>query len=202
MKDSEPKSAQDNEMTIPTSTRQRATKESSSRPAKFEDFSPEPLMTEPERAAAFLDWAADNMPHRIVPYTWLTRAAYAKTSTPRETHPDVGTVRHKLMRRVKDILWKEYERRVVPETAKNSTAGVRATVDSDDLAATDYLRRVKRIANGTVAAQETRAKIDVAEMNNPQMKALVQRMDPVMKRLGKDNMLKMLELPPPSSDDE
>lgn len=174
---------------------------SSRKPLGFDDFSPDTEMSENQRAAQFLDWAARSLPGRFVPYVWITKHAYVKPKLPRLDSEDVNTLRRKRMDSIKKILWSEYHRRTV-SSPRDQEPGVRATTDSDDLAGTDYLRRTRRIANGVKSAQETREKIDTSEMRNKDLKALVERTDPIMKQLGKADLLKRLELPPRRPDDE
>ena len=174
---------------------------SRTKPLGFDDFTPDTEMSENQRAAQFLDWCARNLPGRFVPYVWITKHAYVKPKVPRLDNIDVEALRSKRMDSIKKILWSEYHRRTV-SAPRDQEPGVRATTDSDDLAGTDYLRRTRRIANGVKAAQETREKIDTNEMHNKDLKALVERTDPIMKQLGKADLLKRLELPPRWPDDE
>lgn len=167
----------------------------------FDGFTPDTDMTENQRAAEFLDWAARNMPGRYVPYVWITKHAYVKTKLPKLNSEDVNTLRHKRMDSIKKILWNEYHRRAWP-APRDQEPGVRGTTDSDDLAGTDYLRRTRRVASGAKAAAETREKIDTSSMRNKDLKAMVERTDPIMKQLGKADLLKRLELPPRRDDED
>jgi hypothetical protein len=178
-----------------------APRSSRTKPLTFEDFSPDTEMNENQRAAQFLDWCARNLPGRFAPYVWITKHAYIKTKLPRLDNIDVEALRKKRMDSVKKILWTEYHRRTVA-APRDQEPGVRATTDSDDLAGTDYLRRTRRIASGVKAAAETREKIDVAEMHNKDLKAMVERTDPIMKQLNKADLLKRLELPPRRPDED
>jgi len=184
-----------------------APRSSRTRSLGFDDFTPASKvqtfedMNENQRAAQFLDWAARNMPSRFVPYVWITRYAYLKPKTPRLDSDDVNTLRKRRMDSIKKILWNEFHRRTVT-SPRDQEPGMRATTDSDDLAGTDYLRRTRRVASGAKAAAETREKIDLDEMRNKDLKAMVERTDPIMKQLGKADLLKRLELPPRRPDDE
>lgn len=166
----------------------------------FEDFQSDPELSEIHRAAQFLDWAAKHMPKRFVPYTWLTKCAYIKPRLPRVDTDEVRLIRLKKMGQIKRVLWETYSRRTVA-TPKGSEPGVRATVDSDDLAGTDFLRRRQRLANGVVGLQETRAKIDTGTMKDAALKAVVQNTDPVIKQLMQPDMMRRLALPPKRDDD-
>ena len=101
--------------------------------------------------------------------------------------------------RIKEILWNKYHRRTVP-SSRGLESGMRATTDSDDLAGTAYLRQNRRIANGIKAAAETREKIDIDEMHNENLKSMVQRTDPIIKKFMMADLMKKLELPAPSDD--
>ena len=179
----------------------RAPKQNAVKQLTFEDFAPDQDMNENQRAAQFIDWAARNMPKRFVPYVWITRHAYCKPKTPRIDNDEVNITRRKRMTRISQILWEKYHRRTV-SAPRDLEPGVRGTTDSDDLAATDYLRRTKRVANGIKAVEETRSKIDTKLMLNKDMKALVERTDPIMKQLSRANLFEKLKLPPPKPDDD
>jgi hypothetical protein len=166
----------------------------------FDDFKPNPDLSENKRAAEFIDWCARNMPGRFIPYVQICKQAYFKPKVPRIDHDDVVTLRKKRMNSIKDILWKEFHRRTLT-APREQEPGMRATTDSDDLAGTDYLRRTRRIASGVKAASETREKIDTSAMRNVDLKAMVERTDPIMKTLVKADLMKRLELPPRRDDD-
>lgn len=167
----------------------------------FGDFEPDANLSESHRAAQFLDWAARKMPLRNVPYVWITKHAYVKPKLPRPTDPDNETLRLRKMSQIKRVLWDLYNRRTVP-SGRDEEPGVRATVDSDDLAGTDYYRNKRRVANGIKRMADTRKKMDVDSIRDPGLKAMVESMDPFIKQLTKPELLKQLELPPSSMDDE
>ncbi|MGH9919814.1 MAG: hypothetical protein ACRD6W_13240 [Nitrososphaerales archaeon] len=173
----------------------------SSRALSFDDFVPDSEMTENQRAAQFLNWSAENLPNRFCPFVWVTKHAYMKSKLPKLNDRDVETLRRGRMDTIKKILWNEYHRRALP-APRDQEPGVRATTDSDDLAGTDYLRRTRRIAAGVKAAAETREHIDTSAMRNKDLRALVQRTDPIMKELVKADLMKRLELPPHRDDED
>ena len=164
----------------------------------FDNFVPDKDMNECQRAAAFLDWVAINFPGRFAPYVWICKHAYNKQKLPKITDADVETLRKRLGR-IKEVLWNKYHRRTEP-ASRGLEPGMRGTTDSDDLAGTAYLRQNRRIANGIKAAAETREKIDINEMHNADLKSMVQRTDPIIKKFMMADLMKKLELPSPSDD--
>jgi hypothetical protein len=166
----------------------------------FDDFVPDHNMSITHRAAQFLDWCARNMPGRFVPYIWIAKHAHVMPRVPNGNNNYVVEIRKNKMDAIKRILWNDYNRRTVP-APRDQEPGVRATTDDDDLTQNAYLRQTKRVASAAKAAQETRDKIDVDNMHNPDLKALVQRTDPVLKALGKADLMKRLELPAHEEED-
>lgn len=171
------------------------------RVVSFEDFEPDSDLTESQRAAQFLDWAARNMPRRNVPYAWITKHAYIKPRLPRPSDPDIDTLRLRKMDQIKRVLWDVYNRRTVASPRpKQGTAGqesgVRATVDDEDMAGTDFLRNKRRVANGIKRLADTRQKMDPSKIRDAGLKAMVTNMDPVIKKLMEPDLLRRLELPP------
>jgi hypothetical protein len=172
----------------------------------FEDFEPDREMSFNHRAAQFLDWCAIHMPGRFVPYTWIARHMHMLTRTPTSKTKEVIEIRKSKMDSIKRILWNEYDRRTlsVPRDLikAGQEPGVRATTDSDDLTQHAYLRQTKRVASAARSAQDTRQKIDVDSMRNGDLKALVERTDPVLKQLARADLMKRLELPAHNDDDD
>ena len=166
----------------------------------FDDFVPDHGMSITHRAAQFLDWCARNMPGRFAPYTWIAKHAHIMPRVPNVNNSDVTAIRKSKMDSIKRILWNEYDRRTVA-APRDQEPGVRATTDADDLTQNSYLRQTKRVASSAKAAQATREKIDTGAMRNKDLKALVERTDPVLKQLAKADLMKRLELPAHNDDD-
>jgi hypothetical protein len=160
----------------------------------FDDFVPDPNMSITHRAAQFLDWCAKNMPGRFIPYTWIAKHAHIMPRVPNGNNNYVHEIRKNKMDPIKRILWNEYDRRTV-SAPRSQEPGVRATTDADDLTQHAYLRQTKRIASSAKTAQDTREKIDTGEMRNKDLRDLVERTDPILKQLGKADLMKRLQLP-------
>lgn len=167
----------------------------------FDDFTPDDRMSITHRAAQFIDWCAKNMPGRFVPYTWIAKHAHIMPRVPNGNNNYVHEIRKNKMDTIKRILWSDYNRRTVP-APRDQEPGVRATTDADDLTQNAYLRQTKRVASAAQAAQDTREKIDTSAMRNKDLKALVERVDPVMKQLAKADLMKRLELPAHNDDED
>ncbi len=172
----------------------------------FEDFEPDKHMNANRRAAQFLDWCAKEMPERFVPYSYIVMHMQMLTRPPKDTDKDVLALRQSKMDSIKKILWNEYHRRTisVPRALikQNHRPGVRATTNADDLTKNAFIPQTRRIASATRTAQDTRDKIDVTEMRSQDMRALVERTDPVLKQLARADLMKRLELPVHSDDED
>jgi hypothetical protein len=153
-----------------------------------------------KRAAQFLNWAAINMPHRFVPYTWIAKHSVLETRLP-SPGSKMAIEAHNRMSAIKHRLWMDYGRRTLP-APRDQVPGCRATTDSDDLAGTVYITQTKRVAGGIKAMDETREKINVHEMRSQDLKSLVVRTDPVLKQLVRANLMEKLALPQHRADDD
>jgi len=161
----------------------------------FEDFIPDRNLSEVQRAAQFLFWAAENMPKRFVPFVWIAKYAYIKPKLPRSDSAEVTLIRQKKMDQIKRVLWTEYKRRTV-SAPRNSEPGVRATYDHDDMANTDLVRRRRHVASSIKQMADTHAAIDPEQMNDALAKAMVLDMKPIVKKLNTPDLIRRLELPP------
>jgi len=174
-----------------------------SRPASasFSDFVPDHSLNEVDRAAQFLDWAAQHMPMRFVPYTWIAKHAIIRPRVPGPDSPEVVMIRKKIGA-IKRSLWDRYGRRSVA-APRGQELGIRATVDDDDVAGTDFLQNKRRIHNGIRRLEDTRSKIDPGRMRDQGLKAMVTGMDAVMKKLTQpDLMTRLKELPARKDEDD
>ena len=168
----------------------------------FDDFVPtfSPDLDPVDRAARFLDWAAIHMPRRFVPYGWIAKHANGMRRKCSPESNEVATIRKKLGA-IKRILWNEFGRRTCP-APHDQELGLRASTDDDDIAGTDYLRNKRRIYNGIQRLRDTRSKIDPARMRDPNLKSMVQNMDPILKKLTDDKLMNsLMALPPRSTND-
>lgn len=155
-----------------------------------------------ERAARFLNWAAVNLPHRFVPWTWVTKHARGLPKLPSLGNGDLLLIRSRIGS-IKSILWKEYGRRTTPSPRYHQEPGIRALVDDDDHARNDLVPNKKRIHNSILRLSDTRSKIDTSKMNDNGLVSMVLGMDPVIKSLTSSTLMnKLRELPPRPSDDD
>lgn len=178
-------------------------KSSKSTAVTFSNFTPDHSLNEVDRAAQFLDWAALNMPMRFVPYTWVAKHAIIRPRIPGPDSPEVVMIRKKIGA-IKRSLWDRYNRRTVAAPRnQDQEMGIRATVDDDDVAGTDFLQNKRRIHNGIRRLEDTRSKIDPSRMRDHGLKAMVTSMDTVMKKLTQsDLMTRLKELPSRPVDDD
>jgi len=116
-------------------------------------------MTQVERAAHALDWAAQASPKQFVAYNVLLKAITGQATMPRLKSDDVELLRSR-MSRVRKILREKYGRGLT----MNPGVGTRATIDSVDQLTTDVSAAAKRAASagrGLVAAASL---VDITEV--------------------------------------
>lgn len=167
----------------------------------FNNFVPDHTLSEVDRAAQFLDWAAQHMPMRFVPYAWIAKHAIIRPRVPGPDSPEVVMIRKKIGA-IKRSLWERYGRRTVP-APRGQELGIRATTDDDDIAGTDFLSNKRRIYNGIKRLEDTRSKMDPSRMRDHGLKAMVIGMDSVMRKLTQpDLMSRLKELPPRREEDD
>lgn len=143
------------------------------------------------KLAHFLDWCAAKLPYVPIAHGLAARAVFGLTRTPKITSVEVemivgaaGRVRIKLMA--------DYHRGLV--TAK--ALGIRATVDDDDLAATQLRSNVQRVVSATESTAKTRELIKTSNMRNDKNRRWVEQgVTPMLKDMNLDARLAKL-LPP------
>ncbi|OPZ39519.1 MAG: hypothetical protein BWY99_01370 [Synergistetes bacterium ADurb.BinA166] len=169
---------------------------------QFSSYVPDPETKDVvERAVQFLDWAAREVPKRFIPYPWIAKVSISMNRVPNVESPEVQLIRKKIGS-IKKVLWDRYNRRAV-SAPRTEELGLRATVDDDDMAATDWLRNKRRVHNGIRRLEDTRNKMDVESMRDAGLRESVLGMDPVMKKLTQGNLMDRLkQLPARASDDE
>ena len=142
------------------------------------------------KAAHCLNWCAEKLPYAIIPHNFLVRAIDQLTRTPNAATKDViqmarnaGAVRKKCM--------ELYKRGVC--TLKG--VGMRATVNSDDIAGTQYVRQMGRVVSAQQAAGKTAELIKPGEMKNAALRNYVTTSRKLLTEMNTEERLAKL-LPP------
>lgn len=132
------------------------------------DFKPDVKMSLPRRIAQYLDWAAQKAPGRPVSYQMLTKVCEFTPRMPTEKDKRIDTVK-RAVKRAKPVLMDEYGRGVVSHPG----FGIRATIDSEDVARTQMEVDARRITSAVKAADRTRSLIKMSEIKDKELKARV-----------------------------
>lgn len=159
-------------------------------------------VSEPERAAHALDWAATNMSHVFIQVNELLKVVRGLPHLPRMTSPEVHLFRGK-MNRVNVLLQKNYRRMLVALPG----IGVRATVDDSDGMQNALPRRMARLAaakRSVVAAVDLidPAKIPATAELAPWKKWLTKDVAGVVREIGGAEFERRCLPPKQDEDDE
>ena len=125
-------------------------------PIEGEDKKKPPLN---RRIAHFMDWAARNMPKRLIPYNLITKAINNYRHLPRESSKEVETIKS-AMPRVKKVLLEDYERGF----HSKPHLGARATVDSEDILLTDLATKARRRESLTASMERVADIVDPSSL--------------------------------------
>ncbi len=121
----------------------------------------------PQRAAAYLDWAATTYPDAYTPYNMMLKAITGQAKTPRVNDPEVERLRSTLRASVRKIMQRQYNREVVSQPGY----GVRATSTDLDLVRTSLTRKINRLRGAKNAVALTVGMVDPANIpNTPEAK--------------------------------
>ena len=152
----------------------------------------------PQRAAHFLDWAAQNYPGQIVAYNVTLKAVQGYTKMPILKSKEVEQLRSG-MTRVRAILQEKYAREMVTSPG----AGVRATVDSLDTAQHSVPKKIVAVKRSKDSLAKTMSLVKVNEIPDTAeykvLKAWIKRdVGEVMK--GLSALEDALRLPPTAAE--
>lgn len=123
------------------------------------DCKPPDTMSEPERIAFVLDWAAEHLPGVFLQYNVILRVCRRLPSTPRMGNQEVGVFKTKF-HRASDILRTRYNRLQVTQTG----IGVRASFDDADATRNALPPKLKRLASAKRSVLVTLDAIDPAKL--------------------------------------
>lgn len=151
----------------------------------------------PERAAAFLDWAAKKFPGRPISYEQIVKVVLALPRQPKEGSKDVEMFRKNRMSRVKQVLLEHYRRATVPHPG----LGVRATTNSEDVARTDVERKARRAKSAAESLDKSISLVDPTQIKDREVRARFTNISQASKALNSPQILKRLELPPKKKED-
>lgn len=155
-------------------------------------------MSPPQRAAHYLDWAATNYPKQYTQYTHLVKAIYGYGRMPRVDSQEVVSLRH-AMSRIRQILIEKFGRQLDTKPG----LGVRATVDSLDVARNTMPREIMKVRRAQAAAARTYSLINKnAIPKTPETEHILEWLNKdvrdVMKTLNSPEFQARLSLPQPA----
>lgn len=148
------------------------------------------------KIAELLDWAAEELPHKIITYPQITKAVMGYPRMPRQDSKEVELIRSRISG-VRQKLVKDFDRDIVTE----SGIGCRATVDSADILKHCVTKRAKRLSSANTKLQESISIMDEEGLleTNPDLADLVswlqEELKPLIKKLQTPKSVRAL-LPP------
>jgi hypothetical protein len=148
------------------------------------------------RCAHFLDWCARNQPGLcIAPNIMCKHIMGYKEHTPMLKSKEVVSLRGKYST-IRKILRVKYERALIVETS----AGVRASIDSEDILINDAPKKIAKVASAKHALVLMDSLIDIKTVphtaeNAPYRKMYSQQVVPLLDTMMTDEFKAMLELP-------
>lgn len=145
------------------------------------------------RAASLLDFAAKKLPGQPVPWTIVTKRVLGGARMPSPDSKNVIDMRH-LASSIRVVLERNFHRGL----ENVAGLGVRATIDSDDYAQTQLVRRAKRHESSYRRLVEGRQLVDTKTMKNKGLKNWVEGLSPLFSA-HTDRLSKLL-LPPAEQD--
>lgn len=163
---------------------------------KIEQYVKDDSMSQTQRAAHFLDWAAKNMPGEYQAYNVILKAVLGQKMLPRQDGDQVKLFKASIPNGVKRALLDKYDREIVTLPG----IGVRATVDDADRLTNVAPIRARRLNASRRAFLVTATGIDLAKVpDTPELAGLKAWMGTevrtVLKTLGSPEFERKL-LPP------
>lgn len=143
-----------------------------------------------QRAAYYLDWAAQHLKFQYQPFNVITQQINAYGRLQRMDNEEVLALR-RTMASVRAIMQTKYKRNL--HVAGN---GVRASVDNDDAVVTGVTGQMKRLKSAKDSLLRATNVVDINGIKDPRIKAYMNRsVREVLKLVGSDDFEKKL-LPP------
>lgn len=153
----------------------------------IEDFEVDHGMSIPARVAAYLDWAARTAPTRPISFQQICKVVMQLPRVPTEKDRRTQSVRLAI-RRAKPILMNRYRRGIVPHPG----FGVRATIDSEDVARTQFQADKRRAVSALKSIDRTSSLINASEIDDRELKASVTSTRKVMRLLISNDVFNKL----------
>lgn len=150
------------------------------------DFVIDSSVSVPRRIADFLNWAAMDMPLRIIHYNVLA-AFVLQVPSVSENSGQYKSVQSAI-KRAKKMLMDDYSRGIVSQPG----TGIRATIDSDDLARHQFANDRKRVVNSVRSMDRTNSLINASDMKDQDLKKSVIRARGAMRLLVSNDVLTKL----------
>jgi hypothetical protein len=156
----------------------------------IEDFKVDLNQSLVRRAAQVLNWAAKSLPGRPVSYQLLTKIVLALPRTPKEESADVISIMRKTSK-IRDVLMNDYQRGLVSHPGH----GIRATMDTEDLARTQYEKNARRVVSAVTSLDKTRSIINPSDIHDQALRSRVNNIGKAAKILVSNDVLDKLRLP-------
>ena len=141
--------------------------------------------------AHFLDWAAQHMPKRLIPYNLIVKAVRQLRTTPRDNNKDIATFKS-AMSRAKKVLLEEYNRGYHSKPG----LGVRATVDDEDILMTDLATKARRRESLTASMAKVADAVDPSKLpateQGKQLKSFHREVKKEVKMLDESRIKRLL----------
>lgn len=149
------------------------------------------------RLAMFLDWAAQEMPERAIPYQHIAKVIMMKSRVPSPDSTEVRQIKGAISR-AKRILLSHFKRGLVPTPG----VGIRATVDDTDLAKTQVENDVRRLKQAADAIDRSVSAVNASAIRERDVRKRFGAITRFNKALRGPNMLENLRILPPKKDDD
>jgi len=146
----------------------------------------------PRRLADFLVWAAKEMPKRAISLPQVAKVVLILPKTPKIDGKEIDRLRNAIPR-ARQILLKEHRRGLLNIPG----SGLRATLDSEDLATSQFERAAQRVVNSIEHLDHNRAAIKLSEISDTEVRTRVSRVSQACKTLTSGEVLERLRLPAP-----
>jgi hypothetical protein len=135
------------------------------------------------------------MPKRAISLQVVAKTVFMVPRTPSLDGKEVARLRSSISG-ARKILLNEFRRGLF----NIQGAGLRATVDSEDLATTQFEIAARRAVNSIETLDQNRAALKLSEISNPEVRARVQRVSAACRTLTSGEVLEKLRLPAAEED--
>ena len=144
------------------------------------------------RLASFLNWAAEELPGRAIPYQQVAKIVLVKPRMPTADGPEVRQIKS-ASGRARRILLTQYKRGLVSIPGM----GIRATVDADDTVVNQVESDARRTAAAVEALERSTAAVTSSEIHDAAVKRRFSKLTKATRTLTAPDVFQSLRLPQP-----